>query len=53
MDQSLKNEIKFVVMKNEIYMNDLVMEERWEDNPNVQIERNKNPNMPLLPCLKL
>lgn len=31
-------------MKCEIYMNDVVMEERWEDNPNVQIERNKNPN---------
>ncbi len=28
-------------------MNDVVMEEmeeRWEDNPNVQIERSKNPN---------
>jgi hypothetical protein len=39
--------IKFVVMKCEIYMNDVVMEEmeeRWEDNPNVQIERSKNPN---------
>ncbi len=34
-------------MKCEIYMNDVVMEkmeERWEDNPNVQIERRKNPN---------
>jgi len=37
--------IKFVVMKHEIYMNDVVMEERWEDNPNVQIERTKIQTM--------
>jgi hypothetical protein len=50
MDQSFKNEDKVCYMKHDIYMNDVVMEEmeemeeRWEDNPNVQIERSKNPN---------
>ncbi len=27
----------------EIFMNSVIMEETYEDNPNVQIETNKNP----------